>query len=75
MRWEGRVLYVHLLSAKNESLLDWWDTLFFLDTLLYAGDLCVSISSAVLCLILLSGALVVGGDMGWVVAMCGELAS
>lgn len=49
MRWEGRVSCVHLLSAENESLLDWRDTLFFLDTLLYAGDLGVGVSFAVLC--------------------------
>lgn len=30
---------LHLLSAKDETLLNGWDTLLFLDTLLYARDL------------------------------------
>lgn len=31
--------HVHLLSSKDESLLDWRNTLLLLDTLLYPRDL------------------------------------
>lgn len=30
---------VHLLSAEDESLLDWGDALLFFDALLYPGNL------------------------------------
>lgn len=34
-------MFLHLLSTKDKSLLNWRDTLLLLDTLLYASDLVV----------------------------------
>jgi hypothetical protein len=33
--------FLHLLATKDESLLNWWDTLLLLNTLLYASNFVV----------------------------------
>jgi len=45
---------VHLFSSVDQSLLYWWDTLFFFYALLYAGDLWLSVAGLFLCAIALA---------------------
>jgi hypothetical protein len=43
---------VHLLSAKDETLLGWGNAFLFFDTLLDARDLCVFVATVSLCVLL-----------------------